>query len=140
MASNLCSLHPTDPIFKNILGDALLAEGRHSEAEQWYNSAVSEDERNQDVEDPKFLVHRAYCAACSSPIVGIRSKCEEPTCSKYSWCMTCADVRGSVGSSCSHNRLIQIPATRSNVRAMLALWESRSTRGNAVVPVRRRTR
>lgn len=139
MALSLHSLDPTDSIFKNILADAYLAENRHQEARDLYDSALYEDEWNQNVSDPKLLSHRATCVACSSSIKGIRWKCGHANCIKYNWCMSCGDVRGSVGSSCSHsNQRIQIPSTK-HVSTMRDLWESRSRSGDTSMPVRRRT-
>jgi len=120
MASIMCRMFPEDVVYRNLLGEAYFAVGRHSEARDAFRASVHRDNPNEIAAGP--LRHRVYCVGCHKPINGQRWKCLDKSCSKYDWCARCVEIRGSVGSLCSHDRLMSIPS--SKVKNLCKIFES----------------
>ena len=106
----MCRMFPEDVVYRNLLGEAFFAVGRHSDAQTAFKAAIDRDKSNEIAQGP--LQHRVYCVGCHEKIKGQRWKCLDKSCCKYDWCEHCVKVRGSVGSLCSHDCLMSIPSSR----------------------------
>ena len=103
-------MFPEDVLYQTLLGQGYFSVGRQSDAQDAFKVALDRDYPNGIA--IHLLQHRVYCVGCDHQIKGQRWKCLDNSCSKYDWCDNCVKVRGSVGSLCSHDRLMSIPSSR----------------------------
>ena len=119
----MISIYPDDVLYLVISAEHHLKKRAFTQAVKLFDRAVSNDERNRDVQSTDNILHRVFCHECLQQIRGIRQKCCDQGCTEYDCCMQCLHEKPGKQHPCLKHYCIEIPSKECLKRLCSVGWD-----------------
>lgn len=106
----MVSCHPNDVLMQNILAEAYLKSGDHSQATKIWDDGFGKVIGERKLIQIDTVRHPAWCSDCSKQVRGVRILCTQCLIHDYESCIHCFKEERGKPHPCRDHTLITVPS------------------------------